>query len=142
MATRNGTMLQITHIHLENWRNFAKADVDLTRRNFLIGPNASGKSNFLDVFRFLYDLVSVGGGFQEAVRKRGGVSALRCLAARAYSDIAIQVRIEDIDNSSSWEYELSFNQDRQRKPLIRHERVVKDGVEILARPDENDQKDS
>ncbi|MBA2492469.1 MAG: ATP-binding protein, partial [Gammaproteobacteria bacterium] len=56
--------------------------VELQRRVFLIGPNASGKSNFLGLFRFLHDLVSVGGGFQEAVRKRRGISSLRCLAAR------------------------------------------------------------
>jgi predicted ATPase len=63
--------LRVTAIRLENWRNFAHVDVDLQRRVFLIGPNASGKSNFLDVIRFLYDIVSVGGGFQEAVRRAG-----------------------------------------------------------------------
>jgi predicted ATPase len=46
---------------------------DLSRRVFLVGPNASGKSNLLDVFRFLHDVVSVGGGLEEAVRKRQGV---------------------------------------------------------------------
>lgn len=86
---------RFTSVYLENWRNFAQVDVDLQRRIFLVGPNASGKSNFLDVFRFLHDIVSVGGGFQEAVRKRGGVSSLRCLAARRYSDIAIRIRVGD-----------------------------------------------
>jgi recombinational DNA repair ATPase RecF len=69
--------LRVTALHLENWKNFAHVDVDLQRRVFLVGPNASGKSNFLDVIRFLCDIVSVGGGFQEAVRKRSGVSSLR-----------------------------------------------------------------
>ena len=73
--------LRFTKIQLENWRNFIQIDVDLQQRVFLVGPNASGKSNFLDVFRFLQDIVSVGGGFQEAIRRRGGVSgrALRGL---------------------------------------------------------------
>ena len=75
-------MTYFTHISLRNWRNFTKAQVDLERRVFLVGANASGKSNFLDVFRFLHDLVSIGGGFQEAVRRRGGLSVLRCMAAR------------------------------------------------------------
>lgn len=133
--------MQFTHIRLENWRNFARVDVDLERRVFLVGANASGKSNFLDVFRFLRDIVSVGGGFQEAVRRRGGVSILRCLAARAYSDIAVQVRIGDDDNSAIWEYELRFNQDRQRRPVIKVERVKQNGVVILDRPDDLDEKD-
>ncbi len=74
--------LRFTEVSLENWRNFASVRVELQRRVFLIGPNASGKSNFLGLFRFLHDLVSVGGGFQEAVRKRRGISSLRCAAAK------------------------------------------------------------
>lgn len=134
-------MLQFTRIHLRNWRNFASVDVHLERRVFLIGANASGKSNFLDAFRFLRDLVSVGGGFQEAVRRRGGVSALRCLAARSSSEIALRVEMFDQDEPSTWEYELRFNQDKQRKLLVRGERVIKDGVVILDRPDDADQQD-
>lgn len=37
---------RFTHIYLENWRNFAKVDLDLQNRAFLVGLNASGKSNF------------------------------------------------------------------------------------------------
>ncbi len=134
--------MQFTHIRLKNWRNFATVDVDLQRRVFLFGANASGKSNFLDVFRFLRDLASVGGGFQDAVRRRGGVSDLRCFAARRYSDISVQVSMGDEDNPSIWEYELRFNQDRQRRLLIKHERVAYGGQDILNRPDELDRKDA
>jgi predicted ATPase len=143
MTKAKSKTLRFTHIYLENWRNFASVDIDLQRRVFLAGPNASGKSNFLDVFRFLHDIVAVGGGFQEAVRKRGGVSKLRCLAARRYSDIMIKVRVgSDIDeNFSAWEYELCFNQDKQRQPVIKKERVARNGSEILMRPDEEDGKD-
>jgi predicted ATPase len=74
--------VNFTHIEIGNWRNFVQADVALERRVFLIGPNASGKSNFLDIFRFLHDIAVVGGGFQDAVARREGVSALRSLAAR------------------------------------------------------------
>lgn len=133
---------RFTHVCLENWRNFAQVQVDLERRVFLVGPNASGKSNLLDVFRFLRDIVSVGGGFQEAVRRRGGVSRLRCLAARQYPEIAVRVRIGSDENTSAWEYELRFNQDRQRQLLIRQERVAREGSDILNRPDENDRDDS
>ena len=103
MKTPAARSLRVMHIHLENWRNFTSVNVDLQRRVFLVGPNASGKSNFLDAFRFLHDVVSVGGGFREAVRKRGGVSRLRCLAARRYSDIVVRVRIGGDEVTSSWE---------------------------------------
>jgi predicted ATPase len=133
---------RFTKIHLENWRNFTQVDMETQRRVFLVGPNASGKSNLLDVFRFLYDIVSIGGGFQEAVRKRGGVSKLRCLAARGHPEIAIKFDIGDDENTSAWSYEIRFTQDNNRNPIIRQEIVKKVGIEILRRPDVNDGKDS
>ncbi len=143
MRRSAGKTLRFTKIELQSWRNFTKVDVDLQRRMFLIGPNASGKSNLLDVFRFLRDIVSVGGGFQDAVRRRGGVSKLRCLAARRYSNIVIHVHIGNGDDEDvpDWEYELDFNQDKQRQPYILRERVAKSGSDILNRPDKEDKKD-
>ncbi len=142
MAKAKGKMLRFTHIKLGNWRNFAQVDVDLERRGFLIGPNASGKSNFLDVFRFLSDLVSVGGGLQEAVRKRGGVSSLRCLAARRYSDIVLCICVGSDENLNAWEYELHFSQDNLRRPIVKFERVARNGSDILKRLDDKDKLDS
>jgi len=116
--------------------------VELQRRVFLVGPNASGKSNFLDVFRFLHDIASVGGGFQAAVsNKRGGVSGLRSLAARRYSDIRVQVFVGDDENPKLWEYTLLFNQDNRQRPVIRKERVAHDGKTLVDRPDEEDKAD-
>jgi predicted ATPase len=133
--------LRFTKIKLQSWRNFTNVDVDLQNRVFLVGPNASGKSNLLDVFRFLRDIVSIGGGFQEAVLRRGGVSKLRCLAARQYSNIVIHVHIGNGENVPDWEYELDFNQDKQRHPYILRERVAKSGSDILNRPDKEDERD-
>lgn len=115
--------------------------MDLQRRVFLVGPNASGKSNFLDVFRFLHDIVSVGGGFQEAVRRRGGVSSLRCLAARRYSDLVVRVGIGGEEDLSAWEYELRFTQDKRQRPVIKKEQVSRQGSELLSRPIDQDQRD-
>lgn len=128
-------------IKLGNWRNFTSVDTDLQRRVFLVGPNASGKSNFLDVLRFLHDIVSIGGGFREAVRKRGGVSKLRSLAARQPSDIHIRVDLGGNESGSIWRYELRFGQDSQQRPVIKEERVLQSSQEILVRPDENDKSD-
>src|SRR5438132_7522240 len=125
---------RFTHLRLEHWRNFTSVDVKLQGRVFLVGPNASGKSNLLDVFRLLRDIGAVGGGFQEAVRRRGGVSSLRSIAARRYSDIVIDVTVGNGDDTSSWEYELQFNQDNRQRPVIRRERVAKNGSDLWVRP--------
>lgn len=133
--------MRFAHLYLENWRNFARVEVDLQRRVFLVGPNASGKSNLLDVFRFLHDIVSVGGGFQDAVQRRGGVSRLRCLAARRYPDIVVRTSVSGDQNGAAWQYELRFAQDNRQRPIIRKERVLRNGSEILDRPDDDDKKD-
>jgi len=143
MARTKSMALRFTHVSLENWRNFAKVDIDLQRRGFLVGPNASGKSNLLDVFRFLRELVSAGGGFQEAVRKRGGVSSVRCLSARKHSDVMVHVSIGRDEDPHAWEYEIRFSQDNLRRPIIKREWVAKAGHEspILRRPDAKDEAD-
>ncbi len=140
MSDGNG-LLRFSHIRLKNWKNFAACDVALANRVFLVGPNASGKSNFLDVFRFLRDIASAGGGFEVAVQRRGGVSAIRCLAARRDPDIDVSVVVQPPDASSQWEYELAFSQDPQRRARIVRERVVRDGRELLARPNDADRSD-
>ncbi len=141
MSKAKSKDFRFTHIEMRNWRNFAQVSVGLERRVFLVGANASGKSNFLDAFRFLHDTVSVGGGFQEAVRKRGGVSSLRCLAARRYPDVEIRMQIGTGETPTAWRYELTFNQDKLRRPIIKRECVRKEGVTILTRPDKKDAGD-
>lgn len=131
--------MRIRRIALKNWMNFASAEADIQDRVFLVGPNASGKSNFLDAFRFLRDLARTGGGFQEAVRLRGGVTAIRCLAARRQPDVSISVTLED--GARTWVYELSFHQDSQRRPLVRTERVRRGGETLRDRPEQEDEAD-
>lgn len=133
--------LKIRKLRLRNWKNFADVDVSIKDRVFLVGPNASGKSNFLDVFRFLRDLALAGGGFQEAVRRRGGVSAIRCLAARRHPDIEVCVDLTDEKAEVVWTYELVFYQDNQRRPFIRGERVLRNGELQVNRPNAEDKDD-
>lgn len=133
--------MRLSHLRLANWRNFVQVDVPLQGRVFLIGPNASGKSNFLDSFRFLRDLVALGGGFEEAIARRGGVSKLRCLAARRYPDVEIAVSVADSGGERLWAYEISFSQDNRQRPVLKREVVHTADQEILRRPNAEDRKD-
>ena len=136
--------MQFKHIALSNWMNFTSVDVSLSLRMFLIGPNASGKSNLLDVFRFLRDIARPGGGFQKAVADRGGVSSLRCLAARRYSDIMVEVQVGPPSSAEvrpRWRYRIEFNQDPQRRAILKKEQVWRNGEKILDRPDSFDELD-
>jgi predicted ATPase len=136
--------MQFKHIALSNWMNFTSVDVSLSLRMFLIGPNASGKSNLLDVFRFLRDIARPGGGFQKAVADRWGVSSLRCLAARRYSDIMVEVQVGSPSSAEvrpRWRYRIEFNQDPQRRAILKKEQVWRNGEKILDRPDSFDEPD-
>ena len=133
--------LRFRHLRLRNWKNFQDVDVEIPDRMFLVGANAAGKSNLLDAFRFLRDLASPGGGFGEAVVRRGGVSVIRCLAARRYPDVEIEVELQDDGADRRWRYEIAFYQDNRRRPLLRRERVLLNDEPIIGRPDENDLQD-
>jgi hypothetical protein len=138
---RKNAPLCFSTLELKNWKNFASCNIDLANRVFLVGPNAAGKSNFLDAFRFLRDLALPGGGFQEAVRRRGGVGTIRCLAARRHPYIEIRVVVMSRETSQRWEYELAFSQDNKRRSRIAREKVVRDGQTLLERPDKEDGQD-
>jgi len=134
----------VSHVVLKNWRNFRLVDVNLGDRVFFVGPNASGKSNLLDVFRFLRDIVKQGGGLQKAINDRGGVSKLRCLAARQHPHIEIEIALSETDLSTPlWKYSIGIKQEMRgyRQPILDYERVSKEGKLIIDRPDKDDKKD-
>jgi predicted ATPase len=137
--------LIVTHLTAKNWRNFRSIDVDLRERQFIVGPNASGKSNFLDIFRFLRDIAkSEGGGLQKAIKDRLGVSKVRSLAARKDPETAIEITLgEQSGGLSEWRYGLGIKQGERgrRLPFVSYERVWSGGKQILDRPNAEDKAD-
>lgn len=104
-----GVKMYISRVKLYNWKNFRECDVRLSERCFVVGANATGKSNFLDVFRFLRDIVKEGGGLQAAVNVRGGLKKIRCLAARQKTEVCIEVDIsENGKKEPKWRYSLEM----------------------------------
>ena len=101
--------MYISHIKLTNWKNFQVCDLSLPLRVFVVGANATGKSNFLDAFRFMRDIVKQGGGLQSAVVSRGGISKIRCLYARAHNNVRLEFTLADEENQTPlWNYELEL----------------------------------
>jgi predicted ATPase len=139
--------MRFAEIELRNWKNFTKVKVALANRVFIVGPNASGKSNLLDAFRFLRDLVVEGGGLSKAVELRDGLSKVRSLFARgANTDVIVKAQVGD--SAELWTYELAFTHKSQRDqtPIVRRERVERvtpDGSRrvVLDRPDDQDRSD-
>ncbi len=137
--------MYIQHLKLRNWRNFKTVDIDLRERVFLVGPNACGKSNLLDVFRFLRDIAARdGGGLHRAVSERGGITKIRCLYARRYPTIEIEIHLgEDFTADPKWKYAIGIKQKKggDNPVILDYERVWKENQLILDRPDDDDKKD-
>lgn len=134
----------ISRLILKNWKNFKELDVELQDRVFIVGANASGKSNLLDVFRFLRDIAKPGGGLQKAVTDRGGISKIRSLAARRYPDVEIEVHLSEYGSRKIlWRYAIGIKQETRgyRLPYLSYEKVWEGNRLIFNRPDDADQGD-
>jgi len=138
----------INRLKLTNWKNFQNVDVRLSDRNFIVGANASGKSNFLDVIRFLRDIVKQAGGLQYAIGERDGVSKIRCLAARSKSQIEIEIELSESvkSNEPSWRYILKFTHQSDKKNqnqarIIEESAFNKAGKRVLHRKDSDKKED-
>jgi predicted ATPase len=93
-------------VALENLLSFQKTSVELRGLNVLIGPNAAGKSNFLEAISLLQaapvDLSS-------AVLRQGGVRVICSLAGTSASPIAA-IECSYI-NGEALQYRLEFSEE-------------------------------
>lgn len=139
--------MMVQKLILKNWRNFRDVDVPLRETTYLLGANATGKSNLLDAFRFLRDLSKPqGGGLQKAVSDRGGVANLRCLHARRTPEVVIDVSLAETseDAEPTWRYHLAFKTEGKgaQRILIAAEKAWRKGNMVLDRPDKHDLSDT
>lgn len=81
--------MSIERIEVKNFKSFKDIKIDIKNFNVLIGANASGKSNFVQIFKFLRDIVIF--GLDNAVSLQGGVEYLRNLNIGTSEDLAIKV---------------------------------------------------
>ena len=65
--------MTISKIRIANFKSFADQTVELNDFNLLVGANASGKSNFVQAFKFLSD-IGLRMGWKTPSRFRAGWS--------------------------------------------------------------------
>jgi energy-coupling factor transporter ATP-binding protein EcfA2 len=95
----------ISRFSVRDYKNLIDVDVGLTKINLLVGPNNSGKSNFIQALTFLRDAVAAGqpsaAGWHPALQRRGGWLDV----TRRNSNAGLQLRWERADRIG---YELSL----------------------------------
>lgn len=72
--------MSIKCVSISNFKSFGNIKVDLNKFNVLIGANASGKSNFVQIFKFLRDLAAY--GIENAISMQGGAEYLLNIKAK------------------------------------------------------------
>lgn len=135
--------MRVSKLELHNWRNFVNVSCAIESRLFVVGPNAAGKSNFLDAFRFLYDLAAPGGGLASAVARRGGLERIRSLYAPEGPAGTFSLAAAFHDDAAQWTYflEVGLENGTHGRPCVVGERVVRNGSVLLERPSGQDAED-
>ena len=81
--------MPITRIAVATFKSFSELDIPLSSFNVVIGSNASGKSNFISVFKFLRDIAR--NGLANAIAMQGGPEYLRNARIGLSRDLAVLV---------------------------------------------------
>ncbi len=81
--------MAITKIKVSNFKSFKNLEIELGVLNVLIGSNASGKSNFIQIFKFLRDITNF--GLENAISMQGGIEYFRNINIAASELFSITV---------------------------------------------------
>jgi len=122
----------LTKIRAKNFKSLRNLTIDLGSRNVLVGANMAGKSNVIDLFRFIYDMTfprqSGSGALATAVFGRGGFNELVWKGGNEQIiEIALSGRTSAHGPEWPWEYSISiqgesFGNFRVVNELLRIER--------------------
>ena len=127
----------INRLIVKNWRNFQHINVPLRERQFIVGPNASGKSNLLDIFRFLRDIAkaeleqtAANAKFREIGRFLRNINYLHLVRQLIRFRDAIQGKVIEDDplGQAFLERVASVHPSTRRARLKRIERALKIAV--------------
>jgi predicted ATPase len=81
----------ISRVRLRNYKSIGSCDVNLGPLTILIGPNGSGKGNFLDALAFLSRAVETTPN--QAITERGGIEAVIRKVPPSADSFEIQVEV-------------------------------------------------
>ncbi len=94
----------IKKLQVKNYKSLKNLELELSKRNVLVGPNMSGKSNLIDCLKFLREMCI--SGLNTAFLNRGGFPEVAWKGGN-YEPILFKLIIE-ID-SKEYEYEISVS---------------------------------
>ena len=117
-------------IIIENFKSFRNAEIDLKNFNVLVGPNASGKSNFLDAIEFISSNIA----FPEIIKEKGGYNTLSFGGVNKHIGFTCEFKLK----RDSFEYKFEIS-NRNNVPQLEYEalRVNKKLIFEIKRDENN-----
>lgn len=134
---------RIREVHIRNYRSIERAVVPLSGFTVLVGPNGSGKTNFLDALAFVQECLSA--SIEAALRGRGGMQ-VRYGFSQPGSGVGFRLLIELVPSVVAdyafelvWEEGAAVRVAEERcviseEGVERHRFEVKDGVFLTPVP--------
>ncbi|MFD5909638.1 AAA family ATPase [Streptomyces massasporeus] len=124
----------LTRVRVENYRSIASCDVRLGPLTVLAGPNAAGKSNFLDAIRFVRDALRTSPG--RALEPRGGLEEVlhRDVSGRQADRFRIELSLSVPASAvpafdATYRLEVGVRPDSDDfAPVLRREELLVDGM--------------
>jgi predicted ATPase len=103
----------LTKIRAHNFKSLRNVTLDLGPRNVLVGANMAGKSNVIDLFRFIYDMTfprqGGSGALSSAVFGRGGFGELSWKGGNEQLvEIVLSGTSSERGPEWPWEYSISL----------------------------------
>lgn len=111
--------MYVRSIVVSNFKNFKELNLQFNSLNLIVGANASGKSNFIQLIKFIKDLSQY--GFDNAISLQGDKDFFRNLA-NGSNNTKIKIVFDDNKSKSlfsSFTYEISLTY--QNRVILKHE---------------------
>lgn len=80
------------NMKVQGFKSIKEMDLELRPLNIIIGPNGVGKSNFINVFEFLYNIINL--NLQEYIKQNGGAERFLYLGSKNTKSINIEIKFK------------------------------------------------
>ncbi|MBA4389543.1 MAG: hypothetical protein C0399_01215 [Syntrophus sp. (in: bacteria)] len=85
--------IRLIEVYVDGYKNLSECLAPFNNFNVLVGPNNSGKSNFVEVFTFVRGLISGSDDFRKAIFERGVAPRGDATICHAHTDICKPITI-------------------------------------------------
>jgi predicted ATPase len=108
----------IKKLTVSNYKSLGSNTIlDLGRFTTLVGQNGAGKSNIIDVFKFISDAMKI--GLEGAITKRHGIKAVRKWSSGKPNNIFIKLEIDDIAFKAFYSFDIASHS--KHEYIVKHE---------------------